>query len=232
MKFDTEHKKVIGEVIHTISTLKDDTSKISLDSSGLTIQSVTVNKAAAKFETADEKLNITVSAPKSGTRLDVDIHYEGVPTKGLYFILPDKDYPQRPIQIWSQGESQDIHYFIPTYDYPNDRLTTETVLTVPAAWQTIANGKLISVSNAADNMRTWTWKESQLSSTYLITVVAGEFDEVKDSYGKLPVPYYAPKGRGDRLKVNYGRTPAMIELFNKKIRLRLSLGKIRAGHGR
>src|ERR1700753_1138197 len=46
LKFDPEHKKVIGEVIHTISTLKDDTSKIWLDSSGLTIQSVTVNKAA------------------------------------------------------------------------------------------------------------------------------------------------------------------------------------------
>jgi aminopeptidase N len=30
------------------------------------------------------------------------------------------------------------------------------------------------------------------------------------------VTYYAPKGRGDRLSVNYSRTPAMIELFNKK----------------
>jgi len=48
----------------------------------------------------------------------------------MYFILPDKDYPDRPSQIWTQGESEDTHYYLPTYDYPNDRLTTETILTV------------------------------------------------------------------------------------------------------
>ena len=54
------------------------------------------------------------------------------PTKGLYFILPDKDYPNRPKQIWTQGESEDTRYYLPTYDYPNDRLTTETIVTVPS----------------------------------------------------------------------------------------------------
>jgi aminopeptidase N len=66
-------------------------------------------------------------------------------------------------------------------------------------------------------MKTWTWRESQPSSTYLITVVAGEFVEVKDSWRNLPVTYYAPKDRGDRLTPNYSRTPAMIELFSKKL---------------
>src|SRR6266478_2656082 len=56
------------------------------------------------------------------------IHYEGKPAKGIYFILPDKDYPDRPKQIWTQGESEDTRYYLPTYDYPNDRLTTETIL--------------------------------------------------------------------------------------------------------
>jgi aminopeptidase N len=216
LRFDVDQKKVIGEVIHTLTTLREDTSKIEFDSVGLTIQSVTVNKAAAKFETTAEKLVVPVAAGKVGDKFEIDIRYEGKPTKGLYFILPDKEYPNRPTQIWSQGESEDTRYYLPTYDYPNDRLTTETVLTVPASWLTVGNGKLMGVTNAANNMKTWTWKESVPSSTYLITVVAGEFDEVKDSLRNLPVTYYAPKGRGDRLPINYSRTPAMIELFNKK----------------
>ena len=81
----------------------------------------------------------------------------------------------------------------------------------------MANGKLINVSAAAHGMKTWTWKESQPSSIYLITVVAGEFDEVKDSWRGIPVDYYAPKGRGDRLSINYGRTPQMIDLFSRKL---------------
>ena len=216
LRFDVEQKKVIGEVTHTLSILRDDTSKIAFDSVGLTIQSVTVNKSAAKFESTANKLLVPIPAAKIGDKFDVVIRYEGKPTKGLYFILPDKDYPDRPRQIWTQGESEDTRYYLPTYDYPNDRLTTETILTVPASWLTVANGKLLGVASAANNMKTWTWKESVPSSTYLITVVAGEFDEVKDNLRNLPVTYYAPKGRGDRLPINYSRTPAMIELFNKK----------------
>jgi aminopeptidase N len=216
LRFDVDQKKVIGEVIHALTTLRENTSKIEFDSVGLTIQSVTVNKAPAKFETTAEKLVVPVAAGKVGDKFEIDIRYEGKPTKGLYFILPDKDYPNRPAQIWSQGESEDTRYYLPTYDYPNDRLTTETVLTVPASWLTVGNGKLIGVANASNNMKTWTWRESVPSSTYLITVVAGEFDELKDSLRNLPVTYYAPKGRGDRLPINYSRTPAMIELFNKK----------------
>src|SRR5271163_1013794 len=217
LRFDLDQKKVIGDVTHTLAILRDSTSKIIFDSAGLTIQSVTVNKSPAKFEAKDDKLIIPLAAAAHfGDKFDVNIRYDAKPTKGLYFILPDKDYPDRPKQIWTQGESEDTRFYLPTYDYPNDRLTTETILTVPAAWQTVANGKLLSVVDAGKGLKTWTWKESLPSSTYLITVVAGELDEVKDSWRGIPVDYFAPKGRGDRLQINYGRTPAMIDLFSKK----------------
>jgi aminopeptidase N len=218
LRFDLDQKKVIGEVTHTLTILRDSTSKIVFDSAGLTIQSVTVNKSPAKFEIADDKLIIPLTtAARAGEKFDVTIRYDGKPTKGLYFILPDKDYPDRPKQVWTQGESEDTRYYLPTYDYPNDRLTTDTILTVPASWITVANGKLISVADAANGMKTWTWKESVPSSTYLITIVAGELDEVKDAWRGMPVTYYAPKGRGDRLSINYARTPQMIDLFSKKL---------------
>src|SRR5713226_5056740 len=217
LRFDLDQKKVLGEVTHSLSILRDGTAKIVFDSAGLTIQKVTVNKAAAKFETTAEKLIIPLAAEaRTGDKFEITIRYEGKPTKGMYFILPDKDYPDRPSQIWTQGESEDTHYYLPTYDYPNDRLTTETILTVPASWITVSNGKLIGVSDAGKGLKTWYWKESVPSSTYLITVVAGEFEEVKDTWRGIPVTYYAPKGRGDRLAINFGRTPAMMELFSKK----------------
>jgi aminopeptidase N len=217
LRFDLGQKKVLGDVTHSLTILRDGTSKIAFDSVGLTIQNVMLNKAAAKFETTADKLIIPLpTAAKAGEKFDIAIRYEGKPNKGMYFILPDKDYPDRPKQIWTQGESEDTRYYLPIYDYPNDRLTTETILTVPASWITVSNGKLISVIDAGKGLKTWTWKESLPSSTYLITVVAGEFDEVKESWHGIPVTYYAPKGRGDRLSINYGRTPAMMELFSKK----------------
>jgi aminopeptidase N len=218
LRFEPEQKKVMGDVTHSVALLRDGVEKISFDSVGLQIQSVRVNKSAAKFETSENKLVVSLpKGAKPGTKYEIEIKYEGKPTKGLYFILPDKDEPKRPLQIWTQGESEDTRYYLPTYDYPNDRLTTETILTVPASWLTVSNGKLVSVSDASGGMKTWTWRESQPSSTYLFSVVAGEFTEVKDSWRDIPVTYYAPKDRGDRVNINYSRTPAMIELFSKKL---------------
>jgi aminopeptidase N len=218
LRFDLEQKKVLGDVTHTVAILRDGTTQIAFDSVGLTIQNVTVNKSPAKFTTTAAKLNVPLpGSVHVGEKFEIAIRYEGKPSKGLYFILPDKDYPDRPKQIWTQGESEDTRYYLPTYDYPNDRLTTETILTVPASWLTVANGKLISVTDAGKGLKTWMWREAVPSSTYLITVVAGEFDEAKQSWRGVPVTYYAPKGRGDRLLANYGRTPEMIELFSKKL---------------
>src|SRR5438093_10308300 len=201
LRFDLEQKRVLGEITHSLSILRGGTAKIVFDSAGLTIQKVIVNKTAAKFESTAEKLIIPLAAEaKTGDKFEITIRYEGRPTKGMYFILPDKDYPDRPSQIWTQGESEDTHYYLPTYDYPNDRLTTETILTVPAAWITVSNGKLISVSDAGKGLKTWYWKESVPSSTYLITVVAAEFDEVKDTWHCIPVTYYASRCRVDRLQ--------------------------------
>ncbi len=218
LRFDLEQKKVIGDVTHTLSPLREGVNKVSFDSVGLQIQSVKVNKGEAKFSTTDKKLVVNLpKAGKIGEKCEIEIKYEGKPTKGLYFILPDKDYPNRPKQVWTQGESEDTRYYLPTYDYPNDRLTTETILTVPAEWLTVSNGKLVNTTDAGGGMKTWTWRESQPSSTYLFTVVAGEFVEVKDTWRNTPVTYYAPKDRGDRLTANYSRTPAMIELFSNKL---------------
>ncbi len=218
LRFDLEQRKVTGDVTHSLAILREGTTKIEFDSVGLTIQSVLLNRSPAKFESTAAKLIVPLrDAAHAGDKFDVEIRYEGKPTKGLYFILPDKDDPNRPNQIWTQGESEDTRYYLPTYDYPNDRLTTETILTVPSSFLTVANGKLISVTDAGKNMKTWTWKEALPSSTYLITVVAGDLDEVKQSWRSIPVTYYAPKGRGNRLLVNYGHTPEMLEVFSKKL---------------
>src|SRR6201988_1784253 len=45
LRFDLEQKKVLGEVTHSLSILRDGTSKIVFDSAGLTIEKITVNKA-------------------------------------------------------------------------------------------------------------------------------------------------------------------------------------------
>src|ERR1700680_2098924 len=194
LRFDLDQRKVIGEVTHTLSPLRDGLTHLDVDSADLTISSARVNGKAATFELRDNKLRVNLAQPaKAGEKFDVNIVYQGKPTTGLYFILPDKDDPGRPKEIWTQGEAEDTHHYIPIYDYPNDRATSEMILTVPGDWLTVSNGKLLSIQDAGGGMKTWTWRQSLPVSTYLISFVAGEFKEKKDPWHNLPIAYYVPR---------------------------------------
>ena len=69
LRFDVTERKIIGDVNHSVSVLRNGTDKISFDSVGLQIQSVTVNKAKAKFDTTDTKL--TVALPERADEIGI-----------------------------------------------------------------------------------------------------------------------------------------------------------------
>ena len=217
LRFDTVERKVMGQVTHTLTPLNDGLASVEFDSIGLKIDAVTVGGRAANFETTKTKLIVKLDQPaRAGQKLSVVIRYEGQPARGLYFILPDKDYPDRPVQLWTQGQAEDTRYYVPIYDYPNDKTTSEMLLTVPAAWTAVSNGSLLSTRDAGSGMKTCHWRLNQPHSTYLIALVAGEFDVVTEDWRGIPLTYYAPRGRGNRIKPSYGRTPAMMDYFVKQ----------------
>jgi aminopeptidase N len=217
LRFDLDQRKVIGEVTHTLYSLRDGLTHLDFDCADLTISSARVNGKDATFDLRDNKLRVNLAQPaKAGEKFDVNLQYEGKPTTGLYFILPDKDDPSRPKEIWTQGEAEDTHHYIPIYDYPNDRTTTEMILTVPGDWLTVSNGKLLSVQDAAGGMKTWTWRQSLPVSTYLISFVAGEYKEKKDTWHNIPVTYYVPRGLEDTIDPTFSHTKQMLDFFSER----------------
>ena len=153
LRFDLDQRQVIGQVTHTITTLKDGLRDLDFDSVGLTILSARLDGKDAHFSTDNAKLHVDLDRPsKNGEKHEVIIRYQGNPKKGLYFILAKKGYPSQPKEIWTQGEAEETRYYIPIYDYPNDRTTTEMVVTVPRDWVTVSNGKLQSVVDAGQGM--------------------------------------------------------------------------------
>ena len=218
LRFDLDKKEVFGQVTHTVSALHEGLRQLDFDSVGLEISSVRVNGKDAHFSTDASKLHVDLDRPSaSGEKYEIAIRYQGKPKKGLYFILPDKSYPGQPREVWTQGEAEDTRYYIPIYDYPNDRTTTQMIVTVPRDWVTVSNGKLESVVDAADGMKTWTWRQDEPISTYLISLVAGEFDETKETWRNIPVDYYVPHGEGERIAPTFARTRDMLTYFSARL---------------
>ena len=215
LRFEVEQRKVIGEVTHTLAALRNGLTRLAFDSVNLTITGVSVGGRPAKYETTATQLLVALDRPaQTGEKFEVTIRYEGWPRRGLYFVLPDKNYPDRAQEIWTQGQAEDRRYCIPIYDYPNDRTSTEMIVTVPRDWLAVSNGKLVSVSDAAGGMKTWHWRQSQPHSTYLISLVAGEFEMARETRRGIPVIYYVPRGRRDRVRPTFARTRQMLDFYS------------------
>jgi aminopeptidase N len=216
--FNLDQRQVRGEVTESIAALRDNVSELQFDSVDLTIDAVTVDGRVAKFSLTPAKLVVTLEHPAArGEHHEILIYYHGRPKKGLYFVLPDKNYPQQAREIWTQGEAEDTRYYIPLYDYPNDRTTSEMIVTVPAGWITVSNGRLVGVKDEPDGMKTWDWKQSETLSTYLISLVAGEFVERDDSWHGMPLRYVVPRGEESTIEPTFERTKQMLDLFATKL---------------
>jgi aminopeptidase N len=219
--FDLEQHGIHGETTQSIALLRDNLSQVKFDSVDLKIESVTLDGKAAKFDVAPAELDVHLAAPgKRGDHHEFVIRYSGKPKKGLYYVFPDKNYPERPKEIWTQGESEDTRYYIPIYDYPNDRTTSEMILTVPATWITVSNGKLVSEKTEADGNKTWDWVQSEKTSTYLISAVAGEFVEKKEMWRGIPVRYVVPRGSENEIDSTFERTKQMLDLFSDRLNVK------------
>jgi aminopeptidase N len=216
--FDVDHREIRGEVTETVAALRDNLSELPFDSVDLKIESVAVDGKPAKFSTTPTQLIVLLDHPAArGDKHEVFIRYEGQPKKGLYFILPDKNYPQQPVEVWTQGEAEDTRYYIPLYDYPNDRTTSEMLLTVPTTWITISNGQLLEIQDEPDGTKTWRWQETEPLSTYLISVVAGDFVEQVESWHGVPVRYVIPRGQESTIDSTFAHTRDMLELFSRRL---------------
>src|SRR5262249_40235874 len=77
---------------------------------------------------------------------------------------------------------------------PQERVTTEMIITVPQKFTAISNGALIRNTRRGKN-RTFHWKHDVPHSPYLVSLVVGEFSEIRDRWKNVPVLYYCTPGR-------------------------------------
>jgi aminopeptidase N len=229
LHFDFDHSQAIGTATLTLTPLVNDLKRVELDAGNLTINSIKfASGAPLKFEndTKKEKLDIGLDRayqPSDVLTVVIDYHTNAASpgslfggTRGLTFIKPTTDDPVAPKQIWSQGESEDNHFWFPCYDHPNDFTTTEIIATVEKPFSVISNGKLISVKENGGNTRTYDWKMDVPHATYLTSIVVGEYAPIEQSYNGIPVTTYVYPNQVPEGKVTAARMADMVRFFSEK----------------
>ena len=217
LSFDRPARRVHGVATLRLAALRDGLAEVALDGAGLSVSSISEGGRARKFSNDGRRIRVRMDPPLSAAHpVELEIRYSARPRRGLYFVQGRPDYPRRPEQIYSQGFPQDNRYWFPAHDFPNDKVTSEILLTVPAGWDVMSNGRLAERKEQGGQIR-FHWLQDKPHSTYLISFVAGELDRVEENWRGLPLVYYVPRGRAAWIPATFGRVPAMMELFSRRL---------------
>jgi len=238
LSFDWDKEQAFGASTITLTPFHD-LDKFTLDAAKMTINSVKLAGGGPlkfTYDVAKDNDNLEISLDrvyKPGEKIIVTVDYRtnyvnSVETnagilgfgRGLRFIKPSDNEPNKPKQIWSQGETEFNRYWFPGYDSPNDFRTTELHATVEKPFIVVSNGKLESVKDNANNTQTFNWKMDQPYSNYLTSIVVGEYTEVKGEYAGIPVSSFVYKNEYDAGAATTKNLPATVKFFSEKTGLK------------
>ena len=218
LTLDVKNRRLRGTASHIMSPINDGLTRVELDAVELQVSSVRLSDGTPlEYSHENGRLGIELGSPLSaGEEFTLRIDYQGAPRRGLYFNAPDDGYPDKPVQVWTQGEDEDSRYWFPCHDFPNERFTSEIIVTVPVSWTAVSNGRLASVKEDGDT-RTFHWSQDLPHPAYLVSLVAGEYTEISDEWNGVPVLYYSPPGREEDTRRAFGKTPKVLQFFAEKI---------------
>ena len=95
---------------------------------------------------------------------------------------------------------------------------------MPKGYYALSNGKLLGVQDSGAN-QVYHWKLDQPTSTYLISLVAGKYEEGQDTGAEVPTYYYAPEGLGTWGQAAFGGTSKIIACYGDTTGFRYPFAK-------
>ena len=228
------------DAVETLSftTLAVPIERLTLDAVGMTVGKVE-GEHVESFRHDGGRLTIEFDGPlppRSEHGVVIEYRVEN-PADGMTFALPDEAYPDRPLMVHTQGQPESNRHWVICHDYPNERMTTEMRVRVPDGLKVLANGERLSPRrvgftppsgepttrpdggvNPTLQGNVWHYRMNKPHVSYLMSLVVGEFDVVRDNdWRGRRIEYWVPPGRAEDAERTFGRTHHMLDFFSEKL---------------
>ncbi|ADX67949.1 M1 family metallopeptidase [Weeksella virosa] len=232
LKFDYKKEHVLGEAWLDLKPHFYPSKQLILDAKAMLIHEVVLidNNKQKKLKYHNDDNQLIIDLDKTYTRNEpykIYIKYTARPNeikqagsdaitaaKGLYFINADGSDPDKPTQVWTQGETESSSCWFPTIDKPNQKTSQEIYLTYPEKYISLSNGLLKSSKINNDGTKTDYWKFDFQHAPYLFFVGIGDYAIIKDKWKNIEVNYYVEPAYKDYAKDIFGHTPEMLQFFS------------------
>ena len=196
MSFDIPAQQLFGKALIRVKPYFYPVDSLILDAKAFDIHQVSIISPRKAGETKDLKYNYTENTLRialdtlynRNQEYEILIRYTANPSKvkqtgsaaitdarGLYFIDPKNSIPDKPTQIWTQGETESSSCWFPTIDKKKEKMTHTINITVEDKYKTLSNGLMTGSKKNKDGTRTDSWDMDQPNAPYLVMMAIGEF---------------------------------------------------------
>jgi aminopeptidase N len=152
------------------------------------------------------------------------------PEAGLAWMLPLPGDPTDTAQVWSQGQTESNRFWMFAHDYPNERHSSEIIVSAPDHLEVSAAGELVEKTELPGNRARWHWLCTPDHVTYLMTLIIGEFHVERETWTPqqtiwpneadaapaVDVEYYVPPHRAADAQRTFRATPSMLDFFQER----------------
>jgi aminopeptidase N len=233
VKFDWKKQQLNGKAWITAKPYFYPTASITFDAKNFDISKVTMEGSSEALKYTYKDARLTINLGKTYTRTDkytVYIEYTAKPNeggeggsaaitsdKGLFFINADESDPNKPRQVWTQGETESNSRWFPTFDKPNERMTSEIYMTVEDKFKTLSNGLMKDSKKNSDGTRTDHWLMDLPHAPYLVMMAAGDFAIITEKWRGKEIQYYVEPKYEKYAKSIYKNVPEILEFFSTRL---------------
>lgn len=211
-------RTIRGQAMIRFSPISKATDRLTLDAVDLSIDSITGEPAVRDLHVAERTLEITFERViQPGESASVTIGYHAEPQQGLYFRTPKAGYPAGDEHLWTQGETHEASYWYPSFDYPNEKFTSEVICRVPEGMTARSNGRLVGQERGEDGLIAWHWMQEQPHPNYLVALVAGRLTGLSGEYRGIPLAFWTTPSQAAHAERAFSETPAMMAFFEQEI---------------
>jgi aminopeptidase N len=147
--------------------------------------SVRVDGQIAVFRHASSLLRVSLPEPRStGQSVLVRVAYHGQ-VNGRVTGLRFQAHLGKAF-VWTLSQPSNGRFWWPCKDRPDDKADSSDVLITAPAWMTATSNGLLRSVTPGEGTRTWWWHGSYPIAPYLVSVAAGDFVRIRDSYYPMP----------------------------------------------
>ena len=215
---DFRQRTVAGSATWKFKPIAQPLAELQLDAVDLTVSSVTATEKILGYQVTEDKVIVTFAeSVPVGKEASVTVRYSAQPEKGLYFRTPELGFKAEDMHLWTQGEAEEARHWYPSYDYPNEKFTTEMICHAPADLVVLSNGRKISSEKDADGLVAVRWLQDKPMVNYLVALVVGRLKSIEDQHGNIPLHFWTPATEIEHAANSFEDTKKAMIFFEQEI---------------